>query len=143
MKGGNVVFNVNSYAKAKDGIKYDNHTVIRINYNDPNPTSHGCALTVEALQPDMEGEYGSQKMPLSTLRVKGGFQYGGNNYNLSLIPLSASSQILYSHQGGMPTTDLEVDVNLSYELGTGDDKLLNYSSNCFRCDLQFTLMQLP
>ncbi len=137
--GANLLFNVNSYSKVKNGITYIDFTTIRVYYSDvnedgtPNTSSMGWELMVNAATELFMPDYGTVTMPLSVLKINS--KCAGKEKS---AVLGIGESLIAEWLPGMDVKDAVEDVVLSYELGTNKE-LFGYSSDYFSTDLVFTL----
>lgn len=137
VKGANLTFNVNSFSKVKNGITYEDFTIIRISFKDVTEGSTGWELFVRSLNKDLEPDFGTKKLPLDVLTINATC----NGYRFSVNDLTTENKQIACWQTGFPLDGSTVDVVISYELGTANcaGNLTGYTSDYFTADLEFTL----
>lgn len=137
VKGANLSFNVNSFSKAKNGITYEDFTIIRISFKDVTEGSTGWELFVRSLNENLKPDFGSRELPLDVLRIKATC----GDYSFFVNDLTTANKQIACWQTGFPLDGSTVDVVISYELGTENcnEKLTGYISDYFTADLEFTL----
>lgn len=130
--GANVVFNVNSYSKVKNGITYDDYTTVRVYFSGADETTNEWELLVKANNANMNPDYGTKTLPLDVLKLRSSYSESeGCEFALS----NTETQLAY---GNHPKTSAVKDIKISYILGE-DGTLFGYSSDYFSTDLEFTV----
>lgn len=129
--GGNLIFNVNSFSKARDGVKYDDYTTLKVYFSDPNNETTGWDIFVIASSSDFAPDFGTVPLPLKALKLS----LTGIGVSGQPITLSSSEQKILSSSDN---SDTNMEIKVSYELGTNGE-LRGYMSDYFSTDLVFIL----
>lgn len=130
--GANVVFNVNSYSKVKNGITYDDYTTVRVYFSDADESTNEWELLVNAIDANMNPDFGTKTLPLNVLKLRSSYS---ESDGAEIVLSDTETQLAH---GIHPKTNAVKDIKISYILGE-NGTLFGYSSDYFSTDLVFTV----
>lgn len=130
--GANVVFNVNSYSKVKNGITYDDYTTVRVYFSDADESTNEWELLVNAIDANMNPDFGTKTLPLNVLKLRSSYS---ESDGAEIVLSDTETQLAH---GNHPKTSAVKDIKISYILGE-NGTLFGYSSDYFSTDLEFTV----